>query len=136
LYLVNPKYESIEGLPCYPSVQEVPEKADVAVIAVAARHVLPVLAQCADAGVKGAIIYTAGFAETGNEGQAEMRALARSTGMRIMGPNCVGLVNNATHMWTTFAQAPLFEERFLPQRPRHYFPERVFWHRHLSTGGL
>lgn len=114
LYLVNPKYESIEGLPCYPSVGEVPEEVDVAVIAVAARHVLPILQQCADAGVKGAIIYTAGFAETGNEGQAEMQALVRRTGMRIMGPNCVGLVNNATNMWATFAQPPLFESGFQP----------------------
>lgn len=114
LYLVNPKYETIEGLPCYPSVGEVPEKVDVAVIAVAARLVLPVLQQCADAGVKGAIVYTAGFAETGNDGQAEMQALVRRTGMRIMGPNCVGLVNNATSMWATFAQAPLFESGFQP----------------------
>ncbi len=118
VYLVNPKYREIEGRKCYASVEDLPGPADLAVIAVAARHVLPVLRQCAAGGIKGAIVYTAGFGETGEREQAraqeEMQEIARSSGMRIMGPNCVGLVNNARNLWATFAQPPLFEDGLQP----------------------
>lgn len=118
VYLVNPKYPAIGDQKCYPTVADLPKAVDLAVVAVAARHVLPVLRQCAQKGIKGAVIYTAGFGETGEEAQAraqeEMREIARTTGMRIMGPNCVGLVNNASNLWATFAQPPLFEEGLHP----------------------
>jgi acetate---CoA ligase (ADP-forming) len=118
VYLVNPKYRVIGDRPCYPSVAELPGAVDLAVVAVAARHVLPVLRQCAAKGIKGAIIYTAGFSETGAGeqvlAQEAMQELARTTGLRIMGPNCVGLVNNARDLWATFAQPPLFEEGLRP----------------------
>ncbi len=118
VYLVNPKYQAIGDRKCYPSVAHLPRAVDLAVIAVPAPHVLPILRQCAARGIKGAIIYTSGFSETGEREQAraqeEMQEISRSTGMRIMGPNCVGLVNNARNLWATFAQPPLYEDGLQP----------------------
>jgi len=96
LFLVNPREKEIEGLRVYPTVSEVPVDIDLAIVIVPAPAVPEVLARCVEKGVKVANVQSAGFAETGTEGakaQAEMERLARESGIRIIGPNCVGVVN-------------------------------------------
>jgi len=96
IYPINPKYDSIAGEPCYPSIKEVPEEVDVAMVAVNYKMVPQVLEECAAKGVKHAILFTAGFAEAGEEGekmQEQVMELARRSNMRILGPNCQGVVD-------------------------------------------
>ncbi len=118
VYCVNPRYDKIGEKECYASIVEVPGRVDLAILAIAAKYVLAILKECAAKGVKGVIIYTAGFAETGDAElkniQEEMQEIAVSSGMRIMGPNCVGLVNNAANLWATFASPPMFEAGYKP----------------------
>ena len=97
VYAVNPGAPAIAGVPAYPSIAEVPGDVDLVVIAVPAPAVNPVVLECAAKGVKGLVVVSAGFAETGeDEGrarQAELVRLARANGMRVVGPNCLGIVN-------------------------------------------
>ena len=96
LYPVNPNYEVIEGLKCYPSIGSIPEQLDLAVVAVATASVRRVVEECIAGGVKAVIIHTAGFAELGPEGateQARLMELAARAGVPILGPNCQGIVN-------------------------------------------
>ncbi|MBM4446083.1 MAG: hypothetical protein FJ023_01860 [Chloroflexi bacterium] len=96
IYPVNPTKEEILGLKVYKSVGEVPETPDMAVIVIPPSGVPAVLRECATKGIKVALVITAGFAEVGAEGQRlqqEMVEIARSTGLRFMGPNSNGLVN-------------------------------------------
>lgn len=97
VYPINPKSESIFGMKAYASLADLPEAPDHVGIAVPARIVLDVLRQCAEMGVPFATVYTSGFGEAGNEAgaglQAEMKDLAHRTGLRIMGPNCNGMVS-------------------------------------------
>ncbi len=96
LYPINPKYEEIAGLKCYPSVLDVPGEVDLVIIAINYKMVLRMLQEAAEKGVKFALIFSSGFAETGEEGkklQAEVVALGKKTGVRIIGPNCQGMVN-------------------------------------------
>jgi acetyltransferase len=96
VYPVNPRYTEIEGLTCYPSVSEVPDPVDLAVIFVPAPSTPDLVRQCADRGLSGVIIESGGFAETGAEGQRlqeELERLARERSIRIWGPNCMGLVD-------------------------------------------
>jgi len=95
---VNPRAGSIRGLKCYPSIADVPDHVDLAVITVPAGAVAGVLAECGEAGVHGAVILSAGFAEVGADGhgsEAALVRLARRYGMRLIGPNCVGIINTA-----------------------------------------
>lgn len=94
LYPVNPKAEEILGLPVYKSITEIPEPPELAVVVIPAKVVSATLEQCAAAGVKGAIVITGGFAETGEAGerlQEEMAQVIRRTGLRVIGPNCQGV---------------------------------------------
>ena len=97
IFPVNPRLKEIYGLACYPSVNDLPETPDHVGIIVATERVFDILADCAALGVPFATVYTAGFAETatpeGRERQARLIAFARSSGMRIMGPNCNGVIN-------------------------------------------
>ncbi len=93
---VNPNRAQVQGLPAFPSVADLPEVPDVAIVAVPGEAAVQGVAELAARGVKGAIVFTAGFAETGAEGaaaQARMTAAARAHGMRLLGPNCLGLFN-------------------------------------------
>lgn len=94
---VNPGREVVQELPAYPSIGAVPEAVDLAIIALPAGVVIDAVRECADAGVKSVIIFSAGFAESGTEAgraaQAEIGAIARETGMRVLGPNCNGAIN-------------------------------------------
>jgi len=106
VFPINPKETEIEGLPAYPSVTRVPEAVEVAVIAVPAPRVLPVVAECGAVGVKHLIVISAGFKETGAEGNAlekELVSTARRYGMRVVGPNCVGIMDTHTPLNASFA---------------------------------
>jgi acyl-CoA synthetase (NDP forming)/GNAT superfamily N-acetyltransferase len=96
VYVVNRAASEIAGVPSYPSVLDVPEPVEVAVVAVPAPSVLDVVRDCAAKGVRGLVVVSAGFADAGPEGRERQRALvraARGNGMRVIGPNCFGLVN-------------------------------------------
>jgi acetyltransferase len=106
LYPVNPKRDALLGLHCYPNIASVPEPVDLAVIATPASTVPGVIRECADAGVPAAIIISAGFRETGEHGallENEILEEARRGGMRIVGPNCLGLMSPHYKLNATFA---------------------------------
>src|SRR5664280_2345168 len=96
VYPVNPKARSICGVAAFPNLSSLPERVDLAIIAVPAAQVPIVLKEAALSGVRAVTVITAGFAETGKAGAAmetDLLAMARENGMRIVGPNCLGLVN-------------------------------------------
>ncbi|WP_373501666.1 acetate--CoA ligase family protein [Desulfococcus sp.] len=96
IYPVNPRYGEIEGLKCYPSVMDVPDPVDLAVVFVGAGMVPGVIRDCAARGIPGAMLESAGFSETGPDGaalQQETARIARDGGIRLWGPNCMGLVD-------------------------------------------
>lgn len=95
IFPVNPQAEFIDGLRAYPSLREIPGEVDLAILLVPAQAVKPVLLACAEKKVKGVIIYTSGFGESGGEEgkrrEEELRELGRGAGLRILGPNCMGI---------------------------------------------
>jgi acyl-CoA synthetase (NDP forming) len=94
IYPVNPQAKEIDGLKAYPSVASIPGAVDLAIVLVPHDRTLSVIQECAAKGVKGAVLFTAGYKETGtDEGKAleeELVRVARSSGMRLIGPNCMG----------------------------------------------
>jgi acetyltransferase len=108
VFPVNPQRHSILGIKSYPDIAHVPEVVDLVVIATPAATVPQVIRECVAAGVKGAIIVSAGFKEIGEVGAAleqEILTEARRGGMRIIGPNCLGLMNPLVGLNATFAGA-------------------------------
>lgn len=106
VYPVNPKYTSIRALDCYPSVAALPEVPDLVVITVGGDHVVPILQECAQLGVGAAIVFASGFSELGAEGsdrQETVANIAAESGMRILGPNTLGLRNHTNGLFATFA---------------------------------
>lgn len=106
IYPINPKYESVQGVPCYACIEEIPFGIDLVIIAVPAAQAYDAITHCVDRGVKSAVILTAGFGEVGEEGlrmQNSITELARSHGMRILGPNCLGMMNIGKKIPATFA---------------------------------
>ncbi len=96
IYPVNPKGGVIEGLQAYTSITEVPGEVDLAIIVVNSKFVLDTIDQCNEKGIKGLVIITAGFKETGKEGaemEKQLLAKVQEYGMRCVGPNCLGVVN-------------------------------------------
>lgn len=117
LYLVNPTRDSVAGRPCHRSVTGLPQVPDVAIVAVPAGAVLPVLHECATRGVPFAIVFTSGFGETGDEGkraELEMARIARDSGMRIYGPNVPGLANINRRIGMSFSPAFRMDQRSGP----------------------
>jgi acetyltransferase len=108
VFPVNSRRPNVLGIKAYPSVSDVPQKVDLAVIVAPAPAVPDIITECVEAGVEGAIIISAGFRETGPEGiELEERVLAeaRRGRMRIIGPNCLGVMNPVTGLNATFAGA-------------------------------
>ena len=110
VYPVNPAATSIEDVTSYASIEDVPEAVDLAVIVVPAAQVVQVATACARKGVKALVVISAGFSETGVEGkalQAELLNVCRTSGMRLIGPNCMGIANTnpAVLLDATFAPA-------------------------------
>ena len=107
VYPINKRHRQVLGIQAYRSIGEVPETVDIAVIVTPAPTVPGVVAECVAAGVKGAIIISAGFKEAGAAGvelEREIAALARGK-MRLIGPNCLGVMRPRTHLNATFASA-------------------------------
>ncbi|MBS7247068.1 MAG: CoA-binding protein [Candidatus Jordarchaeales archaeon] len=105
VYPVNPNHSVVQGLKAYPSILDVPGEVDLAVIVTPAEQVLGVVEECAEKGVKGVVVITAGFREVGGNGlrlQEEMVRVARRSGMRILGPNTFGFVNAHAGVNATF----------------------------------
>jgi acyl-CoA synthetase (NDP forming)/GNAT superfamily N-acetyltransferase len=96
VYVVNSSAKAVAGLPAYATVGEIPGDVDVAIVAVPADAVQDIVLDCAAKGVHGLIVISSGFAETGEEGRQRQRrlvGLSRSYGLRLIGPNCLGIVN-------------------------------------------
>jgi acyl-CoA synthetase (NDP forming) len=109
IYPINTTKREILGLPAYPSVHDVPGEIDLAVMATPTASVPGLLRECARKGIKGAVVITAGFAETGEEGkrlEQEMTAAAREGGIRLVGPNCMGIWSAAGRLSLCFPNAP------------------------------
>ncbi len=108
VYPVNPKRANILGIKAYSSIKDIPDQIDLAVIVTPAPTVPGIIEECVEAGVKGAIVISAGFKEVGPEGvklEAQILEHARRGKMRIIGPNCLGVMNPLTGLNATFATA-------------------------------
>ena len=105
-YPVNSRYQTIGELTCYPNVRDLPEVVDCAVITAAREAVEEIVLDCVKAGVGGAIIFASGYSETGKDDriaqQERLAAIARESGIRIVGPNCIGVVNATLDSRITF----------------------------------
>ncbi len=114
VYAVNPSADSVSGLPAYKTVDEIPGEVDVAIVAVPASAVHEVVLDCAAKGVRGLVVISSGFAETGEAGRQRQRqlvGLARSYGLRIVGPNCLGVINTDPGVQLNASLAPLMPPR-------------------------
>ncbi len=112
IYPVNPLCDEIDGLRCYHSVLDIPGPVDLAIVYVPARLVPGVVRDCAQHGVPGVIIESAGFAETGGEGTArqdELKHIAAETGIRLWGPNCMGLVDMVKRYVFSFVMGSIWD---------------------------
>ena len=103
VYPVNPRYEEVQGVRCYPSVSELPEAPDVVGVVVPYHAVLDTLRESHAKGAKSAIVISAGFAERGVDDrrdlQAELGRFAQESGLRVSGPNCLGSANLKDDIW-------------------------------------
>ena len=114
IYPINPKRPTVQELPAFASLSEVPGEIDCVVIALPGELVLPAVEEAAGKGVKAAVIFSAGFNEAGEEGvarQERLKAIARDAEMRIIGPNCLGAYNAANGAWLSFTT--VFQERVI-----------------------
>lgn len=108
IYPVNPAARSVQSVRAYPSILDIPDEVDLAVVVVPQRVAMKAVEDCAKKGVRGIVLITAGFAEVGPEGRAlqqEIARVVRESGMRMLGPNCLGLLNTdpAVRLNATFA---------------------------------
>lgn len=108
LYPVNPRHDEVDGLPAYPSIGEVPDRVDVALVLVPADQVVEVLEQCAAVGTGCAVVFSSGFGEQGGVGaerERRIKALTATSGLRVLGPNAEGFLNVAGRVAATFSPA-------------------------------
>jgi len=113
IYPVNPNAEEILGLKAYPRVTAINDKLDLAIIIVPAYKVPEVMRDCAEKRVKGVVICSSGFRETGEHGKKledEVVAIARKAGIRVIGPNTTGILNSANNFTTSFVPLPKFKK--------------------------
>jgi acyl-CoA synthetase (NDP forming) len=112
IFPINPQAKEILGFPAYSNIKEVPEPVDLAIISLPRQLVIPHIRDCAASHVKAVIVVSQGFADADEEGKAlqnEMTAIARENGLRILGPNTLGVVNNFHNLTTSFM--PLNKEK-------------------------
>lgn len=104
---VNPKYQEIAGLPCYPDIESLPVAADLAIVALPARAVEDCIERLGTRGVASAVIFSSGFGEMGAEGkrlETSLQRCAKKAGVVICGPNCLGFINAFDQVYATFSQ--------------------------------
>jgi acyl-CoA synthetase (NDP forming)/GNAT superfamily N-acetyltransferase len=114
VYVVNPAADSVAGMPAYPTVADIPGDVDIAIVAVPSDKVADVVLDCAAKGVHGLVVVSSGFAETGEEGRQRQRrlvGLARSYGLRLIGPNCLGIINTSATYSLNASLAPSMPPR-------------------------
>jgi acyl-CoA synthetase (NDP forming) len=114
IHLINPKREEIGGRPCLSSIERLPDGVDVAILAIPQPAVLDAVRALATRGVGAVVIFSAGFAEAGEEGQAQQREIARiadAAGMLVEGPNCLGCINYLERIPLTFIEAEISLEQ-------------------------
>ena len=119
IYPINPKHKEIQGLPCFPSLEDIPHHVDMAIIFVPAPAIPSVLEACARKGVLRVMIQSAGFAEIGDKGeviQDRCTAIAKEAGIRIWGPNCMGLVDVPGKLFYSFMHPRIYEDGLIPGR--------------------
>ncbi|MFW6128306.1 MAG: acetate--CoA ligase alpha subunit, partial [Halobacteriota archaeon] len=119
IYPINPSYDKIMELKCYPSIQDAPQ-ADLAVIAIPAEGVTDAVKQCGKKGTRNVVVISAGFKETGKEGSMLERELVRTAekyGINLVGPNCLGIINTHLNLNATFSRTtpPRGDIAFLSQ---------------------
>jgi len=106
IYPVNPKRDVVQGLRSYRSIAELPEAPDVAIITISSKLVLTAVSECAEVGVGAIILFSSGFAESGEEGRIEQQkilGICHERGIRLLGPNCLGVFNSKIGFFGTFA---------------------------------
>lgn len=116
IYPVNPGYGDIDGFICYPDIADVPDPVDLAIIFVPAKAVPQTVRGCAKRGLKGVIVESGGFAETGREGKKiheELITVIRETGIRVWGPNCMGLVDTVKKNVFSFVSSTIWDHAFI-----------------------
>ncbi len=117
IWPVNPKRQTVAGLPCFPRPRDLPGPADLAILAIPADSIVDLVRECAEAGISHGIVWAGGFAEGSGEGIERQRALVqacRVTGFKLCGPNCIGVINCTLPMTATFASSLLDTEKLFP----------------------
>ena len=105
VYAVNPRYTDIKGVPCFPNIEAVPEAVDLAIVALPASEVPRILEECGAARIRHALVLSAGFREIGEAGaevQARLDAALARSGVRMVGPNCIGMLNLGARVFAGF----------------------------------
>jgi len=113
IYPVNPRYSEIDGMPCFPSIMEVPDPVDMAILFVPAPAVPKLAEQCVQRGIRGIIVESGGFSEVGPEGrsfQDALRRIAVDTGLRVWGPNCMGIIDTERKTVFSFVSPSIWED--------------------------
>lgn len=111
IYPVNPNAAVVSSVRAYPSILDIPDPVDLAFIVVPSKVVIPVIKECAEKGVKGLVTVSAGFSEIGRDGETlekELLEVVRSAGMRMVGPNCMGLINTDPNIRLNGTFAPVY----------------------------
>ena len=114
---VNPGRPTVGGLPCFPSLRDLPAIPDLAILAVPAESIVDVVKACVAAGVPAAVAWAGGFAEAGEEGRArqrELEAVCRSSGILLCGPNCIGVINTSIGLTASFSSMLTEHDRLTP----------------------
>lgn len=109
IYPINPRQRSVLGLPAYPSLIDVPGPVDLVIVAVPSDHVVSVIEQAAEIGAGGAVVISAGFSETGARGaraQRRLEELSRAAALRVIGPNCQGVISRRGRVCAWFGPRP------------------------------
>ncbi len=117
IWPVNSGRSHVAGLPCYASLRELPGIPDLAILSVPSESVAPVLRECAEVGVPAAIVWAGGFAEAGEEGRArqrELEAICGDSGIKLCGPNCIGIINTSIGLTASFSSMMYEHDRLTP----------------------